>query len=91
MSSTTSPSRAISSFKYAYLLVFFLLLSGLFQPLISGSDGDKLVAGVMILSLGLLGGVLLWRSAYNEDNRVVYMGLGFSLIGGSLYLIFLVT
>ncbi len=91
MSSKTSPSRAISSFKYVYLLVFFLLLSGLFQPLISGSDGDKLVAGVMILSLGLLGGTLLWRSAYNEDNRVVFMGLGFSLIAGSLYLIFLVT
>lgn len=91
MSSTTPPSRVVSSFKYAYLLVFFMLLSGLFQPLISGSDGDKLVAGVMILSLGLLGGTLLWRSAYNEDNRVVYMGLGFGLIAGSLYLIFLVA
>lgn len=84
-------TKSISSFKYVYLIVFFMLLSGLFHPLISGNDGDMLIAGVLVLLLGLLGGVLLWKSTYDKDNRVVYMGLGFSLMGGSIYLIFLIS
>ncbi len=68
-----------------------MLLSGLFQPLVSGTDGDMLIAGVFVLLLGLLGGVLLWKSTYDKNNRVVYMGLGFSLMGGSIYLIFLIS
>lgn len=89
--SSTSHSKTISSFKYVYLVVFFMLLSGLFQPLITGNDADMLVAGTMILFLGLVGGILLWKSTQDRENRVIYMGLGFGLIGGSLYLIFLVT
>ena len=84
-------TKSLSSFKYVYLIVFFMLLSGLFQPLVSGTDGDKLIAGVFVLLLGLLGGVLLWKSTYDKNNRVVYMGLGFSLMGGSIYLIFLIS
>lgn len=83
-------SWQISSLKYGYLVAFFLLLSGLFQPLITGNDGDMLVAGVFILFLGLLGGILLWKSAYDKNNRVPYMGMGFALVGGSLYMIMLV-
>jgi uncharacterized membrane protein YjjP (DUF1212 family) len=84
-------TKSLSSFKYVYLIVFFMLLSGLFQPLVSGTDGDMLIAGVFVLLLGLLGGVLLWKSTYDKNNRVVYMGLGFSLMGGSIYLIFLIS
>ena len=80
-------SRHISTFKYVYLLVFFMLLSGLFQPFISGVGGDKLVAGVLILSLGLVGAILLWKSAYDKDNKISYMALGFGVLGASLYLI----
>lgn len=83
-------SRRASAFKYVYLLVFFMLLSGLFQPFISGVGGDKLVAGVLILSLGLVGAILLWKSAYDKNNRISYMGLGFGVLGASLYLITLV-
>ncbi|MBI1658611.1 MAG: hypothetical protein IS632_07560 [Thaumarchaeota archaeon] len=73
------------------MIVFFLLLSGLFQPLISGNDGDMLVAGVFVLLLGLLGGILLWRSSHDKNNRVVYMGLGFGLVAGSLTMVFLIA
>lgn len=83
-------SRHVSTFKYVYLLVFFLLLSGLFQPFVSGSGGDKLVAGVLVLSLGLTGAVLLWKSSYDQNNRIPYMALGFGVLGASLYLIFIV-
>ena len=83
-------SKAISSFKYGYIVVFFLLLSGLFQPLITGEDGDRLVAGVLVLLLGLLGGILLWRSSHDKNNRVIYMGLGFGLVAGALAMVFLI-
>ena len=86
-----SYTKSLSSFKYVYLIVFFMLLSGLFQPLVSGADGDMLVAGVFILLLGLLGGILLWKSTYDKNNRVVFMGMGFGLMGGSIYLIFLIA
>ena len=79
-----------STFKYAYLLIFFALLSGLFQPLVAGEDGDMLVAGTMILLLGLLGGVLLWKAAYDKNNRIPIMGMGFGLLGASLYMMHLV-
>ena len=88
--SSISGSKAISAFKYGYIMVFFLLLSGLFQPLITGEDGDKLVAGVLVLLLGLLGGILLWRSSHDKNNRVIYMGLGFGLVAGSLILVFMI-
>lgn len=84
-------SRSLSSFKYVYVLVFFLLLSGLFQPLITGNDGDMLVGGTLTLGLGLAGGVLLWRSARDKHDRFVYMGLGFGLVAASLYLVFLIS
>lgn len=64
-----------------------MLLSGFFQPFITGEDGELLVAGVFVLLLGLLGGILLWTSSHNKNNRVVYMGLGFVLVAGSLVLI----
>ena len=84
-------SKSISSFKYIYLIIFFMLLAGFFQPLVSGVDGDMLLAGTLVLLLGLLGGILLWKSAYDKNNRVVYMGLGFGLTGGTIYLIFLIA
>ena len=89
--SAKSSSKAVSSFTYVYIIVFFLLLSGVFQPLISGNDGDMLVAGVFVLLLGLLGGILLWKSSHDKDNRVVYMGLGFGLMAGSLAMVFLIA
>lgn len=88
--SSISGSKAISAFKYGYIVAFFLLLSGFFQPLITGEDGDKLVAGVLVLLLGLLGGILLWRSSHDKNNRVIYMGLGFGLVAGSLIMVFLI-
>lgn len=84
-------TKSVSSFKYVYLVVFFMLLSGLFQPLVSGVDGDMLVAGTLVLLLGLLGGILLWKSANNKNNRAVLMGLGFGLAAGSIYLIFIIA
>lgn len=83
----SSLAKMGGSFRYVYIVVFFLLLSGLFQPFIAGDDGALLVAGVFVLLLGLLGGILLWRSSHDKNNRVVYMGLGFALVAGSLAMV----
>lgn len=94
---TSSKSFAISStqfrsgLKYAYLVMFFALLSGFFQPLVVGGSEDKVVYGVLVLFVGLFGGILLYKSATSEKRRIIYLGAGFALIGISLTLIFQLT
>ena len=83
-------SRTLSSFKYAYIVAFFLLMASIFQPLTTGNGVDKMIAGLFILLLGLSGGFVLWKSTHNESNRILYMTIGFGLVGASLYLIFMI-
>ena len=42
-------SKALSSFKYVYLIIFFALLSGFFHPLITGQSFDVVIYGIFIL------------------------------------------
>ena len=85
--SESSP-RILSGFKYAYLIVFFALLAGLFYPFITETSIGPLVAGVLVLFLGLAGGVLLYKAAISETRRGILLGSGFTLIAISLYYIF---
>ncbi len=89
MSETTS--RVKTGFKYVYLVVFFALLSGFFQPLIAGTSFDPLISGIIVLFVGLAGGVLLYKSATSEKRRGIYLGGGVGLIAISLTLIFQIT
>ena len=47
-------SKALSSFKYVYLIIFFALLSGFFHPLITGQSFDVVIYGIFILFQVLL-------------------------------------
>ena len=85
---SSSPSRLLSGFKYAYLIVFFALLAGLFYPFITGTSIAPVIAGVLVLFLGLAGGVLLYRAAVSETRRGILLGGGFTLIAISMYYIF---
>ena len=78
----------MSGFKYVYLTIFFALLAGLFHPFISGSSFGPVIAGVLILFLGLAGGVLLYKAATSDSRRGILLGGGFILIGISLFYIF---
>ena len=71
--------------------MFFTLLAGFFQPLISGGSGENVVSGVIVLFVGLIGGILLYKTATTEKNRIIYFGVGVSLIAISLALIFQIT
>ena len=84
-------SKALTGFKYIYLVAFFALLSGLFYPLITDTSFDGVITGVLTLFVGLAGGVLLYRSATSENRRGIFLGGGFTLIIISLYYIFQLT
>jgi len=84
-------SKALLSFKYVYLIAFFVLLSGIFYPIINDLSFDIFYSGVLVLFLGLAGGVLLYKTTTSETKREIFFGVGFILIGISLYLIFQLT
>ena len=84
-------SKTLTGFKYIYLVAFFALLAGFFHPLITNTSFDSVVVGVLVLFVGLAGGVLLYRSATNENKRMIFLAGGFGLIAISLYYIFQLT
>ncbi|MCH7757641.1 MAG: hypothetical protein IIA19_04085 [Thaumarchaeota archaeon] len=84
-------SKIKTGFKYIYLVVFFLLLAGVFYPLINDLSLDGVISGVTVLFVGLAGGILLYKSASSEKRREIYFGVGVGLIAISLALIFQIT
>lgn len=80
-----------SGFKYVYLVVFFVLLSGFFHPLIGGASFEGVAVGTLVLLLGLAGGILLYRAVTSDNRREICLGGGFGLIAASLYFIFQLT
>jgi hypothetical protein len=84
-------SKALTGFKYIYLIAFFALLAGFFHPIITGTSFDGVIIGVLVLFVGLAGGVLLYRAATSESKRAIFLGSGFTLMAISLYYIFQLT
>lgn len=84
-------SKIKTGFKYIYLIIFFLLLAGVFYPLINDLSLDGVISGVTVLFVGLAGGILLYKSASSEKRREIYLGVGVGLIAISLALIFQIT
>ena len=84
-------SKALSSFKYVYLIAFFTLLSGVFYPLVTNTSFEPVISGILILFLGLAGGILLYKATTSETRREIFFGVGFILIGISSYFIFQFT
>ena len=75
--------------RYAYLLAIFALLSGVFFPLITpGVPFDHAIQGIVTLSLGLVGGILLFKAATSDNRRGIFIAVGFALIAISLVLIY---
>ena len=75
--------------RYAYLLVIFALLAGIFFPLITpGIPYDYAIQGTATLFLGLVGGILLFKAATSDNRRGILIAIGFALIAISLTLIY---
>jgi hypothetical protein len=49
------------------------------------------IIGVLVLFAGLAGGILLYKAATSEKNRLIFLGVGFTLMTVSLYFIFQLT
>ena len=73
--------------RYAYLLAFFVLLSGVFVPLITHHKFDTVIQGTATLFLGLTGAILLFKGATSDKRRGIFIAVGFALIAISLALI----
>lgn len=72
-------NRILISVRYVYLLVFFLLLSGVFSPVITGSNFELAILGTLVLFAGLVGGLLVWKSR-NKPEEKKYMIIGFIVL-----------
>ena len=75
--------------RYAYLLVFFVLVAGIFFPLITpGVSFDLVIQGTATLFLGLIGAILLFKAMTSDEKRGIFIVMGFALITVSLALIY---
>ena len=76
--------------RYAYLLVIFALLAGVFFPLITpGIPFDFIIQGTAALFLGLIGTILFFKAVTSDKIRGIFIAVGFALITISLVLIYL--
>ena len=87
---TFNPNHILAQIpRYAYLLTIFALLAGIFFPLITpGVPFDHAIQGIVTLSLGLVGGILLFKAATSDNRRGIFIAMGFALIAISLVLIY---
>ena len=75
--------------RYVYCLAIFVLLAGVFFPMITpGVPFDYIILGTLVLFLGLAGGILLFKATTSDNRRGVLTIIGFALIAISLALIF---
>ena len=87
---TSKPKTILAQIpRYAYLFGFFMLLSGLFSPLITPNISfDLVIGGTATLFLGLTGGILLFKATTSDNRQGIFIAVGLALIGISLVLIF---
>jgi len=87
----TGATKILTSVKYAYLIGFFALLSGIFYPFVQGSTLDYTIYGVIVLFVGLAGAIMIYKAATSDKKRGFYIGIGFGLFAISLYYVLQLT
>ena len=87
---TSSTNTILSQIpRYVYLLAFFVLLSGIFVPLITHQKSfDTAIQGTATLFLGLAGAILLFKGVTSDKRRGIFIAIGFTLMATSLAFIF---
>ena len=85
---STKISKLAQIPRYAYLLTIFVLLTGVFFPLITPEmPFDYVIQGTVVLFLGLAGGILLFKATTSDNRRGILIAIGFALITICLVLI----
>ena len=80
--------NTLSGIKYVYLFLFFALLAGIFQPLISEQGFLDVIKGIGVLFLGLAGTLLVYKATISSERQGIFLISGFGLIIVSLILIY---
>ena len=80
--------NTLSGIKYVYLLLFFALLAGIFQPLVSEQGFLDVIKGIGILFLGLAGTLLVYKATTSSERQGIFLITGFGLVAISLVLIY---
>jgi len=87
----TGTTKILTSVKYAYLIAFFALLSGIFYPFIQGGGLDYTILGIIVLFVGLAGTIMIYKASTTEKRRGFYISIGFGLVAISLIFILQLT
>ncbi|MGI0027654.1 MAG: hypothetical protein ACREAD_07420 [Nitrosopumilaceae archaeon] len=83
-------SKILAGVKYGYLIFFFALLSGMFYPVITHSNGDNVIEGVLILFIGLAGALSIYKAGTSDKHKKGYLIAGFAILAVALLLVYAV-
>ena len=81
-------SKILSGAKYVYLIFFFALLSGMFYPVITHTNGDGVIEGILILFVGLAGALSVYKAGTADKHQKAYLIIGLAILSGSLFLVY---
>lgn len=79
--------RTTLAVKYSYLVGFFALMSGVFYPIVTNSSFTDTISGIIILSTGLFGGILIYYSAISKKSATLLLIAGLVFIVISVVLV----
>ena len=81
---STSSFKPTGIIKYVYLIAFFALLAGIMAPIVNPFETqvtlDDSFKGIGILFVGLVGGILIFKSTKSVENRMTFLIIGFALM-----------
>jgi len=81
---STSSLKPTGIIKYVYLIVFFTLLAGIMAPIVNPIETQVTLEdsfkGIGILFVGLVGGILIFKSTMSVENRMTFLIIGFALM-----------
>ena len=81
---STSSFKPAGIIKYVYLIAFFALLAGILAPIVDPYESQTTIEnsykGIGILFVGLVGGILIFKSTRSIQNRTTFLIIGFALL-----------
>jgi hypothetical protein len=83
-------NKILAGAKYIYLIVFFSLLAGMFYPIITHTSWDNVILGTLILFLGLVGTVSIYKASTTDKHKKEYVIVGLTLTSIALFLVYAV-
>ena len=81
---STSSFKPTGIIKYVYLIAFFTLLAGIMAPIVNpletGATIEESIIGIGVLFVGLVGGILIFKSTTSVENRTTFVIIGIALM-----------